>query len=258
MPDTTNPRRWKVKSSAYFGTPGEKDATNEAERKKYALEGGDVTALGDRVGRGDIAVPKNVPLGTVLYIPGYGWGVARDHGGAIVGNRIDVSTGGVVGGKINPKAEKDAKNWGMKDQTVYVFPKGYQIPSDRSPPQAYLNDSKNAPAAPLNNGGKQPVIQPVQGKPTPKPVAKAPMPLPEQMPPPVQQPMMAPTPVASTPLISGPQSTISQQINADAQAEQPLVATSMNTLSPYLQMMQETDFAKKLSANIPSYNQRVG
>jgi hypothetical protein len=68
--------------------------------------------------------------------------------------------------------------------------------------------------------------------------------------PPVQQPMGQ--------VFGNPQSTISQQVNADAAAEQPLVATSMNTLSPYLQMMQETDLAKKLSANIPSYNQRVG
>lgn len=254
MAESQNPRRWKVKSSAYFGTPGVKDATNEAERKKYALEGGDVTALGDRVGRGDIAVPKNIPLGTVFYIPNYGWGVARDHGGAIVGNRIDVATGGVVGGKINPQAEKDAKQWGKKDQTVYVFPKGYQIPADRAPPQAYLNDTKNAPVATPVNKPAQPRRAP--GAPI---VAQVPKSLPPPMPalrqvsavePPVQQPMGQ--------VFGNPQSTISQQVNADAAAEQPLVATSMNTLSPYLQMMQETDLAKKLSANIPSYNQRVG
>lgn len=250
-------RRWKVLSTAYFGTPGVEDAKNKAERKKYALEGGSKTALGDRVGRGDIAVPSNVPLGTVLYVPGYGWGVARDHGGGIKGNRIDVATGGVVGGKINPQAEKDAKTWGRKDQTVYVFPKGYQIPADRSPPAEYVNDTKNAPATSTSSSGKKPVVNPVQAKPQPRPIAQAPV----EMPVPPPTPMAVPTPVASTPLISGPQSTISQQVAADAlakQESQPLVATSMNTLSPFVQMMREADLSKKLSANFPSYNQRVG
>ena len=49
------------------------------------------TATGARAGYGVIAVdPRVIPLGTKLYIPGYGYGVAADTGGAIKGNKIDV------------------------------------------------------------------------------------------------------------------------------------------------------------------------
>ena len=50
------------------------------------------TARGNRVRRGIIAVdPRFIPLGTRVYIPGYGEAVADDTGGAIVGNRIDIA-----------------------------------------------------------------------------------------------------------------------------------------------------------------------
>jgi len=160
MKETLSPRRWKVKTSAYFGTPDKKDATNEADRKKFALEGGSKTALGDRVGLGDIAVPSNVPLGTVFYVPGYGWGVARDHGAAIKGNRIDLATGGVVNGKVNPNAEKAANQWGKKDQTVYVFPKGFQIPKDRKPPQEFLEDQGAETKPVINANVNTPQVTP--------------------------------------------------------------------------------------------------
>ncbi len=49
------------------------------------------TATGVPVDRGVIAVdPSVIPLGTRLYIPGYGFGVAADTGGGINGNMIDL------------------------------------------------------------------------------------------------------------------------------------------------------------------------
>ena len=41
--------------------------------------------------RGVVAVdPKVIPLGTRLYIPGYGFAVAADTGGGIKGNMVDL------------------------------------------------------------------------------------------------------------------------------------------------------------------------
>lgn len=49
------------------------------------------TAIGLKIGHGVVAVdPKYIPLGTRLYIEGYGYAVAADTGGAIKGNRIDL------------------------------------------------------------------------------------------------------------------------------------------------------------------------
>lgn len=49
------------------------------------------TAAGLRTGYGVIAVDPNViPLGSSVYIPGYGIAVAGDTGGSIKGNRVDL------------------------------------------------------------------------------------------------------------------------------------------------------------------------
>jgi len=50
-----------------------------------------ITATGVPVTHGVVAVDPNViPLGTRMYIPGYGLGVAADTGGGISGNMIDL------------------------------------------------------------------------------------------------------------------------------------------------------------------------
>jgi len=50
-----------------------------------------ITALGLPAGHGIVAVdPRFIPLGTKLYVPGYGKALAGDTGGAIKGRRIDL------------------------------------------------------------------------------------------------------------------------------------------------------------------------
>jgi len=56
--------------------------------------GSGVTATGTSVHKGIVAVdPRVIPLGTRMYIPGYGYGTAADTGGGIVGSHIDLGYG---------------------------------------------------------------------------------------------------------------------------------------------------------------------
>ncbi|WLV24317.1 LysM peptidoglycan-binding domain-containing protein [Aciduricibacillus chroicocephali] len=54
--------------------------------------------------------PSVIPLGSKVYVPGYGTAIAADTGGAIKGNRIDVHV----------PSKSQAYNWGRKSVTVTV------------------------------------------------------------------------------------------------------------------------------------------
>ena len=55
------------------------------------INGNGITAIGLRARKGIVAVdPRVIPLGTRLYIPGYGEALAADTGGWIKNNRIDL------------------------------------------------------------------------------------------------------------------------------------------------------------------------
>lgn len=55
------------------------------------------------------------PLGTVLYIPDYGYGVVADIGGAIKGDRIDL---------YYPTVDQVYEEWGKREVDVYVVSEG--------------------------------------------------------------------------------------------------------------------------------------
>ena len=74
-----------------------------------------VTATGTKPMLGTIAVdPKCIPYGTMVYIEGYGIGIARDTGAALMrykGTQIDLCMG----------SHDEAMTWGVKYMTVYVI-----------------------------------------------------------------------------------------------------------------------------------------
>lgn len=56
--------------------------------------GGTVTRTGTGVFRGIVAIdPGVIPLGARMYVPGYGYGVAADTGGGVIGEHIDLAYG---------------------------------------------------------------------------------------------------------------------------------------------------------------------
>jgi Uncharacterized protein conserved in bacteria len=82
-----------------------------------AYTGHSITSMGlrpvrDPDGLSTIAVdPDVIPLGTKVYIPGYGYAICADTGGAIKGNKIDIYL----------NSEKDCYNWGRRSVTVHII-----------------------------------------------------------------------------------------------------------------------------------------
>jgi 3D (Asp-Asp-Asp) domain-containing protein len=63
-----------------------------------------------------IAADINIfPIGTILFIPGYGYGVVADIGGAIKGNKIDLYYNSV---------DEVFNDWGKQTIDVYIVKKG--------------------------------------------------------------------------------------------------------------------------------------
>jgi 3D (Asp-Asp-Asp) domain-containing protein len=77
---------------------------------KYAIYG--LTYTGKKAGYGLVAVdPRVIPLGTTLYVEGYGYAEAADIGGAIKGNKIDLCF----------NTYREAKEYGRKKIKVCIF-----------------------------------------------------------------------------------------------------------------------------------------
>jgi 3D (Asp-Asp-Asp) domain-containing protein len=91
--------------------PGGGELLGSFEATCYALTG--ATASGAPAGPGSIAVDRSViPLGTALYVEGYGHGDARDTGGAIRGRRVDVWLSTVAA----------CRAWGRRSVLVWRLP----------------------------------------------------------------------------------------------------------------------------------------
>lgn len=70
-----------------------------------------VTASGERVRQGVVAASRSLPFGARVYVPGYGYGIVLDRGGAIVGDRLDVYFDDVG----------EALRWGRQKLPVVIF-----------------------------------------------------------------------------------------------------------------------------------------
>jgi 3D (Asp-Asp-Asp) domain-containing protein len=98
------------------GPPTSRTLVVEATAYSYEDGNGDgVTATGTVPRPGICAVdPKIIPLGSRLWVPGYGWARAEDTGGLIRGNRIDVFF----------PTRIEALEWGRRTVTVEVYDAG--------------------------------------------------------------------------------------------------------------------------------------
>lgn len=61
------------------------------------------------------ADPRTYPIGTILYIPGYGYGVVADTGSAIRGNKIDL---------FYETVSDVYEQWGKREVEVYLVREG--------------------------------------------------------------------------------------------------------------------------------------
>ncbi|WP_054696706.1 3D domain-containing protein [Syntrophomonas palmitatica] len=74
--------------------------------------GGHPSYLGYPLERGIIAVdPKVIPMGTKLWVEGYGEGIAADQGNAIKGNRLDLCF----------SSHQEALDWGIRTVQVTIL-----------------------------------------------------------------------------------------------------------------------------------------
>ncbi len=71
-----------------------------------------ITASGTRATKGTIAAdPHLFPFGTVMFVPGYGWGRVEDIGGGVKGKHIDLFFG----------SHQEALEWGREKRTVQIW-----------------------------------------------------------------------------------------------------------------------------------------
>ena len=106
--------RVRVVATGYYA--GKESTGKEPGHPQYGITYSGVEVRRDPDSISTIAADLNVfPLGTVLYIPGYGYGIVTDTGSAIQGNKIDLY--------FHTK-EDVYRQWGMKTLDVYIIRKG--------------------------------------------------------------------------------------------------------------------------------------
>lgn len=76
----------------------------------------DTTATNTKPKRGTIAAdPKRIPYGTKLYIPGYGYGIVEDTGGALRKDKDNIRI------DVYMDTYEEAIKWGKKEMIIYII-----------------------------------------------------------------------------------------------------------------------------------------
>ncbi|MGV8980891.1 3D domain-containing protein [Clostridium sp.] len=100
--DTSSNKTFTVKATAYWATDGINNTYTFSGRK----------AVRNSNGYSTIAVDPNViPMGTKLYVEGYGYAIAADKGSGVKGKFIDVFF----------NTSEEASNWGVKYLEVKIL-----------------------------------------------------------------------------------------------------------------------------------------
>ena len=109
---------WKLN---WLGQPVHASGKNRGKPKAVGI-----TASGKKARPGTLAADtRHYPMGTVFYIPGYGYGVVEDRGGDIKGrHRLD----------LYYATHKEARNWGRNTVRAVVFPQGTPAMPKNAPP----------------------------------------------------------------------------------------------------------------------------
>lgn len=104
----------KVVATGY--TAGYESTGKHPNHPQYGITYSGVKVRRDKDTVSTIAADLKIfPLGTILYIPGYGYGVVADKGSAIKGNKIDL---------YFATTKQVFKEWGKKEVEVQVIRKG--------------------------------------------------------------------------------------------------------------------------------------
>ncbi|MGG1617526.1 3D domain-containing protein [Paenibacillus sp. NRS-1782] len=90
------------------------------------------------------ADPKTFPLGSILYIPGYGYGIVADTGSAIKGNKIDL---------YFKTTRQVYSEWGKKEVDVQIIRKGSGKCTEKmlNSLQKVIETHKSIPASTLDD-----------------------------------------------------------------------------------------------------------
>ncbi|WP_407074360.1 3D domain-containing protein [Paenibacillus lacisoli] len=105
-----------VEVTATGYTAGVESTGKSPSHPQYGITYSGVKVKRDKSKLSTIAAdPRVFPLGSILYIPGYGYGIVADTGSAIKGNKIDLYF----------KTTKQVfREWGKKNVTVQVIKRG--------------------------------------------------------------------------------------------------------------------------------------